>query len=202
MNTRSLWAHTSDLAHMGEKSRAGHPSHAVVTERIAALHGEEPFELLDCGVISGVTYRHLLTAGLSVDYTGIDINEAAIEDCRALHPGARWERMSVTDLTYPEGSFDVVNCRHVLESLPYYETAVRELFRVSRRTVVICMFQVPRETEVLLRRETADGYIWLNRYAAGPFEALLHSLSESVEIIDVPADHRRNQVYLCTKRSA
>ncbi|MFD5434873.1 class I SAM-dependent methyltransferase [Kitasatospora sp. NPDC127067] len=187
---------------MSEESRAGHPSHAVVTERIAALHGEEPFELLDCGVISTVTYRHLLTAGLEVDYTGIDINEAAIDDCRGLHPEARWEQMSVTDLTFPEGSFDVVNCRHVLESLPYYETAVRELFRVSRRTVVICMFQVPRETEVLLRRETADGYIWLNRYAAGPFEALLHSLSESVEIIDVPADHRRNQVYLCTKRSA
>lgn len=202
MNAESLWAQTSDVGYMSEGRRADHPSHAVVTERIAALHSGAPFELLDCGVLSGVTYHHLLQAGLDVDYTGIDIGEAAIADCRRLHPEARWEQMSVTDLAFPDGSFDVVNCRHVLESLPYYETAVRELFRVARRTVVICMFQVPREPEALLRRETANGYIWLNRYAPGPFEALLHSLSESVEIVDVPADHRRNRVYFCTKRSA
>ncbi|MEU1090209.1 class I SAM-dependent methyltransferase [Streptomyces sp. NPDC005892] len=202
MNTGSLWAQTSDVTHMGEEYRAAHPSHTAVTERIAALHPGAPFEMLDCGVISGVTYRHLLTAGLEVDYTGIDIGEGAITDCRRLYPEARWQQMSITDLAFRDGSFDVVNCRHVLEHLPYYETAVRELFRVARRTVVICMFQVPEESEVLLRRETANGYIWLNRYAAGPFEALLHSLSESVEVIDVPADHRRNQIYLCTKRSA
>ncbi|BFV59631.1 hypothetical protein KCMC57_up47350 [Kitasatospora sp. CMC57] len=202
MNTQSLWAGTSDLAHMGESHRAEHPSHRTVTERIAELHRDAPFELLDCGIISGVTYRHLLDAGLAADYTGIDINAAAVADCRELHPGARWEQMSVTDLAFPDRSFDLVNCRHVLEHLPYYETAVRELFRVARRTVVICMFQVPQEPEVLLRHQTADGYIWLNRYAPGPFEALLHSLSESVEVIDVPADRRRNRVYLCTKRSA
>ncbi|MFF7636242.1 class I SAM-dependent methyltransferase [Kitasatospora sp. NPDC008050] len=173
-----------------------------MTERIAALHSAAPFELLDCGVLSGVTYRHLLQAGLEVDYTGIDIGEAAIADCRELHPQARWQQMSVTDLAFPDGSFDVVNCRHVLECLPYYETAVREMFRVARRTVVICLFQLPREPEVLLRRETANGYIWFNRYAPGPFEALLHSLSESVEIVDVTADNGRNRVYFCTKRSA
>ncbi|WP_327674280.1 class I SAM-dependent methyltransferase [Kitasatospora sp. NBC_00458] len=202
MDTGSLWARTSDVAHMGEDARAAHPSHSVVTERIAALQAGAPFDLLDCGILSGVTYRHLLAAGLEVDYTGIDIGEAALAHCRELHPEARWQQSSVTDLAFPDGSFDVVNCRHLLEHLPYYETAVRELFRVARRTVAICMFQVPQEPEVLLRRETANGYIWLNRYAPGPFEALLHSLSESVEIIDVPADHRRNQVYLCTKRPA
>lgn len=201
MNTESLWVRTSEVAYMREDERAGHPSHGVVTERIAARHSGEPFELLDCGVLSGVTYRHLVEAGLEVDYTGIDINEAAIADCRRLHPKAQWRQMSITDLAFPEGSFDVVNCRHVLESLPYYETAVRELLRVARRTVVICMFQVPREPEALLRRETANGYIWLNRYAPGPFAALLQALSESVEIIDAPADHRGNRVYFCTKRS-
>ncbi|MBV1855876.1 class I SAM-dependent methyltransferase [Catellatospora tritici] len=172
-----------------------------MTEHIATLHSGAPFELLDCGVISGVTYHHLLQAGLEVDYTGIDIGEAAIADCRERHPEARWRQMSVTDLAFSDNSFDVVNCRHLLECLPYYETAVREMFRVARRTVVICMFQV-REPEALLRRETANGYIWFNRYAPGPFEALLHSLSESVEIVDVPFDHRPNRVYFCTKRSA
>ncbi|WP_406728650.1 class I SAM-dependent methyltransferase [Streptomyces sp. GD-15H] len=166
------------------------------------MYSEEPFELLDCGVISGVTYRHLQQAGLAVNYTGIDIGEAALADCRELHPEAQWQQMSVTDLAFPDGSFDVVNCRHLLEHLPYYETAVRELFRVARRTVAICLFQVPREPEALLRRETANGYIWLNRYAPLPFEALLHSLSESVETVDVTADHRSNRIYFCTKRSA
>ncbi|WP_327674278.1 class I SAM-dependent methyltransferase [Kitasatospora sp. NBC_00458] len=187
---------------MSEDGRAAHPSHSVVTERIAALQTGAPIELLDCGILSGVTYRHLLAAGLEVDYTGIDISEAALAHCRGLHPEARWQQMSVTDLAFPDGSFDVVNCRHLLETLPYYETAVREAFRVARHTVAICMFQVPQEPEVLLRRETANGYIWLNRYAPGPFEALLHSLSESVETVDVTADNGRNRIFFCTKRSA
>ncbi|MEU1285692.1 class I SAM-dependent methyltransferase [Kitasatospora sp. NPDC005856] len=187
---------------MSEDGRAAHPSHSAVTERIAALHTGAPFELLDCGILSGVTYRHLLAAGLEVDYTGIDIGEAALAHCRELHPEARWRQMSITDLAFPDGSFDVVNCRHLLETLPYYETAVREAFRVARRTVAICMFQIPQEPEVLLRRETANGYIWLNRYAPGPFEALLHSLSESVETVDVTADNGRNRIFFCTKRPA
>jgi carbamoyltransferase len=48
-------------------------------------------DLLDCGVLSGVTYGKLRGASLDVRYTGIDIGADTIAHCRRLHPEARWE---------------------------------------------------------------------------------------------------------------
>lgn len=196
----SLWMRTSAMEYMAEDGKADHPSHTVTTNLIRTHYPTTRCELLDCGVLSGVTYGLLKDADVDVRYTGIDISPSIVSHCREIHPDARWEPMSVQDLAFPDDSFDVVNARHLLECLPYYETAVRELFRVSRRHVVIGLFQPPRDPEVLVRRVTADGYIWLNRYAQGPFEALLNRLSESVETIGAVSGHRRDRVYVCVKR--
>jgi ubiquinone/menaquinone biosynthesis C-methylase UbiE len=174
-----------------------HPSHDLLAEW---LHRRKTaFSLLDCGVMSGVTYEKLQRAALPVDYTGIDMSPTVLADCRRRFPRSRWEQGNALDLAYAAGTFDIVYARHLLEHLPYYETAVREMFRVARQAVVICLFQVPAEPERLLRRETGNGYIWLNRYAPGPLEALLDSLSESVELQDVRRDQRTNRVYFCEK---
>jgi ubiquinone/menaquinone biosynthesis C-methylase UbiE len=170
-----------------------------LTDFLRSVYAGETLQMLDCGVMSGVTLFTLRGADIRVDYTGIDISDAIISDCGANYPGETWLSMSAMDLNFPAHSFDVVNCRHLLEHLPYYETAVREMFRVSRRYVVICLFQVPKSPEKLLRRETPDGYIWLNRYAPGPFETLLDSLSEHVEKVDVAEGRRTHRVYLCTR---
>ncbi len=37
---------------------------------------------------------------------------------RRLHPEVRWQQMSVTDVGFSDGSFDVVNCR--LEALLHF----------------------------------------------------------------------------------
>ena len=196
--TGPVWSRTADLGFMRRDGRRDHPSRRLVTERLGELF-DGPFSLLDCGVMSGVTHEDLRRAGLPVGYTGIDMSESVVADCRERLPDAEWRRMSVTDLAFPDASFDVAHCRHVLEHLPYYETAVRELFRVARRYVVLCFFIVPGEPEKLDRRTSLDdsGYVWLNRYAPGPFEGLLCSLSRSVEVIDVPDERRPNRVYVC-----
>lgn len=207
-DAESVWHLTRELDYMDSDGRGAHPSHGVVTERLRQLHGDQAFSLLDAGVFSGVTYQRLAEAGLSVDYTGIDISEPILEACRQRFPQARWVRMSAMDLSFPDRSFDVVNARHLLEVLPYYETAVRELFRVARKTVVLCLFITPRAPERLMRRVTADdgGYIWFNRCAPGPLEELLHKLSSEVESLDVlddtPGARRPNRIYLCTKKGA
>jgi ubiquinone/menaquinone biosynthesis C-methylase UbiE len=196
----SLWAQTTDIGYMGREGRGDSASHAWLSERLASLYADKSLSLLDCGVMSGVTYERLRGAGLSMRYTGIDINPTVIEGCTARFPEAAWLQMSVMDLALPTGAFDVVNGRHILEHLPYYDTAVRELFRVSREHVVICFFQAPRDPEALLRRDTAEGYIWLNRYAPGPFEELLRKLSSDVEVVDLSdGGLKPNRIYFCTK---
>lgn len=196
--TGPVWSRTTDLGFMRRDGRRDHPSRQTVTGRLGELF-DGSFTLLDCGVMSGVTYEDLRRAGLPAAYTGVDMSDSVVADCRERLPEADWHRMSVTDLAFPDASFDVAHCRHVLEHLPYYETAVRELFRVARRYVVLCFFIVPGEPEKLDRRPALDasGYVWLNQYAPGPFERLLRTLSTSVEVIDVPDDRRPNRVYVC-----
>jgi 2-polyprenyl-3-methyl-5-hydroxy-6-metoxy-1,4-benzoquinol methylase len=196
----SIWTATSDVAYMRSDGRGDHPSHDTVIDWLREQYADGPVSVLDCGVMSGVTYERLAAAMPGMNYTGIDVSQAILDDCRARFPDAAWESMSVTDLAYADSSFDVVHCRHLLECLPYYETAVREIFRVARHWVVLCLFQVPAEPEALLRRVTPGGYIWLNRYAPGPLEDLLGRLSSDVSSVDVAQGRKVNRVYFCRVR--
>lgn len=198
--TMNMWEQTTDLDYMGVEGRDSRPSHGIGVEMLGRLSGGETFDLLDCGVMSGVTYTHLLNAGLQVNYTGIDISASAIEQLSRAKPNAQWEKMNVMDMEFADNQFEIVNARHLLEMLPYYETAVREMFRVAKTHVMITFFMPPRSPEKLLRRLGAEGHVWYNRYAPEPFEGLLDKLSSSVKIIDVPDRRYPDRIYVCTKR--
>lgn len=150
-------------------------------------------------MLSAVTWDKLSASGRDVRYVGIDVAESIIENCRDRAPEAIWLMANVTDLDFDDGSFDVVYARHLLEMLPYYETAVREMFRVARAYVVICFFQPPANPERLVRRVNDEGHLWLNRYSPEPFERLVSSLSSGFETVDVVDKGSRNCIYICAK---
>jgi ubiquinone/menaquinone biosynthesis C-methylase UbiE len=187
---------------MARDGRAEHTSHDAAMEFLTTRYSDSEFSLLDIGVMSGVSYRLVRDSPLRATYTGVDIGETVLADCRARHPEASWLQMSATDLEFGDASFDVVYVRHLVEHLPYYETALREAFRVARRHVLLCLFIIPQEPETLLRRVTPDGHIWLNRYAPGPFEDLLGTLSDRFEYSEHTVDLRSDCLYLCTKSDA
>lgn len=56
-----------------------------------------------------------------VDYLSADIA-----------PGVAMEVVDITAIPYPEGSFDIVVCSHVLEHVPDDRTAMAEVFRALR----------------------------------------------------------------------
>jgi SAM-dependent methyltransferase len=43
------------------------------------------------------------------------------------------ERMDITDIQYPDESFDVIYCSHILEHVPDDRRAIREFHRVLRQ---------------------------------------------------------------------
>lgn len=55
---------------------------------------------------------------------GVRYLSADLEDPRAM------VRMDITDIGYPDGSFDVLLCSHVLEHVPDDRKALREFYRV------------------------------------------------------------------------
>ncbi|MGN7187576.1 class I SAM-dependent methyltransferase [Microbacterium enclense] len=195
-----IWTNTEQIGYMADPQRQGHGSHDAFERWLRVHFSSKNAEMLDCGVMSGVSWERLRQSDVAPSYVGVDISERVIDDRRAHRPDATWLTMSVMDLVFDDDSFDVVLARHLLENLPYYETAVREMFRVSRQYVVLCFFQPPAEPEVLLRRRTENGYIWFNRYSPDRFDTLLADLADDIQIEEIESGGRMDRIYFCRKR--
>lgn len=195
-----IWTNTEHIRYMADPQRRSHASHDAFESWLGRQFGPGRTSMLDCGVMSGVTWDRLRQSESPPSYVGIDIAQRVIDDRREQCPDATWATMSVMDLAFDDNSFDIVHARHLLENLPYYETAVREMFRVSRQYVVICFFQPPADPEILLRRLTEDGYIWFNRYSPSRFDALLQELADDVQTEEVRSEGRLDRIYYCRKR--
>jgi ubiquinone/menaquinone biosynthesis C-methylase UbiE len=111
-------------------------------ETVLELLGDDPGDVLDAGMGSGVLCERLDAAGWTL--TGVDISPAMVELARARLPHlvGRLRHGSVLDLTFAEASFDAAVCTGVLE---YVEddlaNAIGELARVVRPggTVVVSL---------------------------------------------------------------
>src|SRR5258705_13171798 len=68
---------------------------------------------------------------------GVDVNDEHLARARArcarFGARARFEHRSIYELGLPDGTFDLVVCRHVLQAIPHPERVVAELARVTRR---------------------------------------------------------------------
>jgi SAM-dependent methyltransferase len=92
--------------------------------------------ILDGGCGSGEASRRLAEAFPRSTVLGVDILDHHLERARdaARHLGERirFEHRTLFGLGLPDASFDLVVCRHVLQSIPHAERAVAELARVVR----------------------------------------------------------------------
>ncbi len=87
---------------------------------------------LDLGCGNGKTVSTLIDEGFEV--TGIDFSEIAVQQCRERFPQAELVVGSVTDLPFPNSSFDYITAVHVLEHLDDKQLSdtVDEVSRVLR----------------------------------------------------------------------
>lgn len=100
--------------------------------------------ILDVGCGPGAIWSRLSSLRPDLMWVGIDITERMLRCARRRLPGIRLAQADAVDLPFPDGSFDAVLVRHVLEHLPasLMERALAEAMRVARNHVVIA-FSVP-----------------------------------------------------------
>jgi 2-polyprenyl-3-methyl-5-hydroxy-6-metoxy-1,4-benzoquinol methylase len=106
----------------------------------AIIEQSPPRSLLDAGCGQG----HLLTRALDrgIRSAGIDISEAAKDffdsSTGAKYPSDSFTLCSLTDIPFPDRSFDLVLCLDVLEHLTIFDifAAVSELVRVARHRLI------------------------------------------------------------------
>jgi ubiquinone/menaquinone biosynthesis C-methylase UbiE len=92
--------------------------------------------ILDAGCGTGEITSRLATLSPTAELLGVDILDGPLEIARRRHSdvGARlrFEQRSIFDLQLPDATFDLVVCRHVLQSVPHPERVIAELARVAR----------------------------------------------------------------------
>ena len=86
-------------------------------------------------------YYGIVEAGIDIEYSAIDITPKLVE--YNISKGVDIKKGSIEKIPHKANTFDICYARHILEHLDYYEKAVSEMIRVSRRAVAITFFRKP-----------------------------------------------------------
>lgn len=92
--------------------------------------------ILDAGCGTGEASWRLAERFGEASVLGVDILDHHLERARRLHarfaPRLTFEHRSIFELGLPAASFDLVVCRHVLQSVPHGDRVLAEFRRVTR----------------------------------------------------------------------
>lgn len=154
--------------------------------------------VLEAGCGSGLVYEALLRHGIVREdsYTGGDVSAGMLEIARRRFPRARFLPMDLLALPCADRSYDAVVCIDVLQHLPTYDAALRELARVARKTLVIASWFTPApEDQPVFSAPCAqfDGQRFHeNRYSLPRFLTRVFSLGRELHGVRVRRHAERN----------
>lgn len=116
--------------------------------------------VLEVGCGSGLIYNELVPKILANNhYTGVDISEKMLAIAKNEYPQGNFQNDDIYALSFPDNSFDVTICYEVLAHLNGITTPIRELFRVSARTVI---FTVWTGEQTIRYPEIIDGKVFIH----------------------------------------
>ncbi len=105
-------------------------------ELLARHRLPEDVAILDAGCGTGEATGRLADLFPRSTVLGVDVLEAHLDLARRRHAAlgdrVRFEAGSIFELRLPDHTFDLVACRHVLQSIPRPERALAELVRVTK----------------------------------------------------------------------
>jgi ubiquinone/menaquinone biosynthesis C-methylase UbiE len=124
--------------------------------------------LLDVGCGEGCWLAYLADQYRHRKLLGIEVSPTRVRELKRAFPKLIVDVGGLPDLPLPDRSVDVVTCLEVIEHLPDWEPAVKELVRVARQRVVIT---VPY-------RENIRYHLCIHCHKATPAYGHLHTFSE------------------------
>jgi len=137
------YAGKSVAEHIANKPWSRHETRIEQWRNVDWLPGEPGQSVLDVGCGNANYYRYFMEVRGMV-YTGCDNSQEMVRLAREYAPGATIYRarlpldsMDGARLPFDNGSFDLVFCTNVLHHLPESEPALQELWRVTRRWLVV-----------------------------------------------------------------
>jgi SAM-dependent methyltransferase len=130
---RAQMADESMVRNLAFQARAIWPQEAPLFHRYALPAAPR---VLDVGCGTGEIASRLAAAMPRATVVGVDVIESSVSLARerhaALAPRLSFAQGDAFALAFPDASFDLVVCRHVLQAIPEPERAVAEMRRVAR----------------------------------------------------------------------
>jgi SAM-dependent methyltransferase len=139
------WAEHPDLVAFYADHR-NQPEHLYPSERrFLPWLAQQSASILDVGCAAGGfsnIWRHYQP---TIVYTGVDLSAGLVNAARKFHPDLQFHQGNCAEgLALPDGSADVVAAIGWLHWEPQYESAIRELWRLTDR---FCFFDVRLVTD-------------------------------------------------------
>jgi ubiquinone/menaquinone biosynthesis C-methylase UbiE len=120
-----------ELDHMDKVYRSRNPFvksvHIKRLNIIKSLVADNKGRILDCGCGEG----HLLEQLSGLKY-GVDSSEIALKRARERNPNAKVCLADIKNLPFRDNLFAATTCSEVLEHIPDYKKAIREIVRVTQ----------------------------------------------------------------------
>lgn len=149
---------------------ANSPSRVAMRKTVVARNYKS---LLDIPSGLCIDFFGLKQDKIAIKYSGVDICKKLVDMTRAL--GVDVMHGSIEKIPHKASKFDIVYSRHILEHLPYYETAVNELIRVAKKEVLIVFFIKLGLEDIYNYNIADDHYIYHNCYSKEKFEKFVKS---------------------------
>lgn len=154
---------------------------------IGILRGLAPENLLDVGSGRGTFLWPLLDAFPELPVTSIDVSDQRVADMNAVHAGGISRltalRMDAQQMTFPNGSFDVVTLLEVLEHMPNPSSALKRAVLAARRFVVISVPSVPDNNPEHIHLFSTDQLREMAAEAGSDRITIEHVLNHRVAVI-------------------
>lgn len=160
------------------KSSRRSPEHPIVSyifqdkaKKLKNLLPDNIGSIIDCGCGNGF-FQKALTDIFKVDCLGIDYSKEMIDN----NPNPRKMVASVTEMPFPDDSFDLVTCSALLHHMNKEDRAkaVKEMARVAKKYVFLCEPNGKNPAVMafsLLNREELGGLDFSLTYLKGLGEA-------------------------------
>ena len=107
----------------------------------------------------------MYSSGFKGLYTGIDNNLKALAYALDNMEGtpANFTLCDISEINYPDNYFKIVFTTGVLEGLPYYEDAIKELSRLtSKWFIIVSYIYMTDEPDLIKKHSLID--VYANRY--------------------------------------
>lgn len=114
----------------------------IRTVGMMVMDKKKMFRILDAGCgegfISGLVMDHFK----NINITGLEYVDEALEVAKQRNSTITFQQGDICQMPFADKAFDIVICTEVLEHLEHPECALKEITRVSERTVLLT---VPNE---------------------------------------------------------